>query len=567
MKKFSNISTRDDLAELLGIKKSVLTYVLYKAKVDSFYTSFEIPKKTGGTRQIDAPTGALKSIQQRLAYALWECQKTLHAEQNIHANISHAFEKKKGIITNAQIHRNKYLVLNLDLEHFFESFHFGRVSGYFEKNKDFLLPHDVAIIVAQLTCYQGHLPQGAPSSPIITNLICQIFDMRILKIAKKYKLDYTRYADDLTFSTNDRSFAEKKKLFIEELEAEIVKAGFAINQKKTRMCLRDSQQMVTGLVVNQKINVNAEYCRTTRAMAHQLYTTGSFQNDGREGTLAQLEGRFSFINQLDHYNNKIDGEKHSFRTLNGREKQYRKFLFYRYFFAHEKPLIVTEGKTDIRYLKAALKKLWMFYPELITKENGGRFKYKVAFLRKTKRLSYFMDIAQDGASTMKNIYNYFSEESNRDYPNFYTMFSKIRTPSQQQPVVLLFDNETQTKRPLKHFMDYAKINDVDKANLQTTLFLRLHPLSNLYLLTNPLVENKKECEIEHLFTEETRAQIIGGKQLCLKDDFDIQKFYGKEIFSQHISQNYTQIDFDGFKPLLNALLQIVRESSKVQNGQ
>ena len=198
----------------------------------------------------------------------------------------------------------------------FESFHFGRVSGYFEKNKDFLLPHDVAIIVAQLTCYQGHLPQGAPSSPIITNLICQIFDMRILKIAKKYKLDYTRYADDLTFSTHDRSFAEKKKLFIEELEAEIVKAGFAINQKKTRMCLRDSQQMVTGLVVNQKINVNAEYCRTTRAMAHQLYTTGSFQNDGREGTLAQLEGRFSFINQLDHYNNKIDGEKHSFRTLN-----------------------------------------------------------------------------------------------------------------------------------------------------------------------------------------------------------------------------------------------------------
>ena len=97
MKKFSNISTRDDLAELLGIKKSVLTYVLYKAKVDSFYTSFEIPKKTGGTRQIDAPTGALKSIQRRLAYALWEYQKTLYAEKNIHASISHAFEKKKGI--------------------------------------------------------------------------------------------------------------------------------------------------------------------------------------------------------------------------------------------------------------------------------------------------------------------------------------------------------------------------------------------------------------------------------------------------------------------------------------
>ena len=566
MEKFSNIRTRNDLAELLGIKKSVLTYVLYKAKVNSFYTSFEIPKRTEETRQIDAPMGALKIIQQRIAYALSEHQKSLREEKNIRANISHAFEKKKGIISNAQIHRNKYLVLNMDLEHFFESFHFGRVSGYFEKNKDFLLSHSVAIIVAQLTCYRGHLPQGAPSSPIITNLICQIFDMRILKIAKKYKLDYTRYADDLTFSTNDRSFVEKKDLFIEELEKEIVKAGFAINQKKTRMCLRDAQQMVTGLVVNQKLNVNAEYCRTTRAMAHQMYTTGSFQIDGQKGTLAQLEGRFSFINQLDHYNNKIDGEKHTFRTLNGREKQYRKFLFYKYFFAHEKPLIVTEGKTDIRYLKAALRKLWMHYPELITKESGGRFKYKIAFLRKTKRLSYFMEIAQDGANAMRNIYNYFSEENNRDFPNFYTMFAEIRTPSHQQPVVLLFDNETQTKRPLKYFMDYAKINAEDKANLQATLFLRLRPLSNLYLLTNPLVENRAECEIEYLFTSEARAQIIGGKQLCLKDDFDIQKFYGKEIFSQYISQNYTQIDFNGFRPLLDALVKIVGESSKIQKG-
>ena len=280
MKRFSEITTRDDLAELLGIKTKTLTYVLYKAKVDSFYTSFEIPKKTGGTRQIDAPTGTLKGIQERLAHMLWEYQKVLRIEKNVRANISHAFEKKKSIITNAQIHRNKHIVLNLDLERFFESFHFGRVCGYFEKNKDFLLPHDVSIVLAQLACYHGHLPQGAPSSPIITNLICQIFDMRILKVAKQHKLDYTRYADDLTFSTNDRSFIERKDIFLQELENEIVRAGFSINKKKTRMSLSDSQQSVTGLIVNQKVNVNAEYYRKTRAMAHQLYTNGCFQIDG-----------------------------------------------------------------------------------------------------------------------------------------------------------------------------------------------------------------------------------------------------------------------------------------------
>lgn len=561
MKRFSEITTRDDLAELLGIKTKTLTYVLYKAKVDSFYTSFEIPKKTGGTRQIDAPTGTLKGIQERLAHMLWEYQKVLRIEKNVRANISHAFEKKKSIITNAQIHRNKHIVLNLDLERFFESFHFGRVCGYFEKNKDFLLPHDVAIVLAQLACYHGHLPQGAPSSPIITNLICQIFDMRILKVAKQHKLDYTRYADDLTFSTNDRSFIERKDIFLQELENEIVRAGFSINKKKTRVSLRDSQQSVTGLIVNQKVNVNAEYYRKTRAMAHQLYTNGCFQIDGKEGALAQLEGRFSFINQLDRHNNQIDGESHNFRNLNGREQQYKKFLFFKHFYAHEKPLIITEGKTDIRYLKAALKKLWMYYPDLVTKESNSRFTYKVAFLRKTKKLSYFLGIVQDGASAMKNVYNYFSDNDSHNFPNYYAMFSKLQTLPSQQPVILLFDNETITKRPLYHFLTYIRATDEERKCIQTDLFFPLRPLTNLYLLTNPLVENRAECEIEFLFTPETRALRIGGKELCLKDDFDIQKYYGKEIFSQYISQNYTQIDFSGFRPLLDSLLLIVKNSA------
>lgn len=123
----------------------------------------------------------------------------------------------------------------MDLECFFDSFHFGRVCGYFEKNKDFLLPREVSIIIAQIACYNGRLPQGAPSSPIISNLICQVLDMHLLKIAKKYRLDYTRYADDLTFSTNNRVFLDSYEDFIKETTALILKAGFTVNKKKTRI--------------------------------------------------------------------------------------------------------------------------------------------------------------------------------------------------------------------------------------------------------------------------------------------------------------------------------------------
>ena len=114
--------------------------------------------------------------------------------------------KNKSIYTNAAIHRNKRFVLNMDLQNFFDSFHFGRVRGFFIKNRNFNCTNEIATMIAQIVCYKGKLPQGAPSSPVITNLICGSLDYRISKLSKKYKLDYTRYADDITFSTNNRHF-------------------------------------------------------------------------------------------------------------------------------------------------------------------------------------------------------------------------------------------------------------------------------------------------------------------------------------------------------------------------
>lgn len=140
MKKFCDIINRNDLADFLSLQRGLLTYLLYVKGVDYFYQEFDIPKKSGGIRRIKAPTSALKAVQKKLMLALTNYQQEIIKDYNLQSDISHAFENNKSIITNAKIHRNKRYVINFDLEDFFDSFHFGRVKGFFEKNKYFRLP-------------------------------------------------------------------------------------------------------------------------------------------------------------------------------------------------------------------------------------------------------------------------------------------------------------------------------------------------------------------------------------------------------------------------------------------
>ncbi|WP_313468613.1 reverse transcriptase domain-containing protein [Streptococcus parasuis] len=225
--------------------------------------------------------------------------------KNTKNRISHAFFKGKSIKTNALPHRNKRYVLNVDLQDFFDSIHFGRVHGFFKNNDFFKLP-DVATVIAQLTCYKGVLPQGAPTSPIISNLICQILDYKIIELCQEYHLTYTRYADDLTFSTNEKNFDNNYQDFLDKLDKLVTRSGFKINAEKTHFQEYNGRQTVTGLSVNKKLNVKKDFYKHTRSMAHSLYKTGKFMINGKEGTLNQLEGRFSFINDLVKYNNRLE---------------------------------------------------------------------------------------------------------------------------------------------------------------------------------------------------------------------------------------------------------------------
>lgn len=349
---------------------------------------------------------------------------------------------------------------------------------------------------------------------------------------------------------------------MKEISAVISKAGFTINEKKTRLLYRDSRQEVTGLVVNKKINVNRTYVKKTKAMAHQLYTTGEFTIDGKIAGIKQLEGRFSFIDQLDLYNNKLDEEKHDAYHLSGRELQYRAFMFYKNFYAHEVPLIVTEGKTDVRYLKAALMKFYTKYPSLIEKDDKGQFVFKIKFFRRSKRWKYFFGISLDGGDAMKVLYRYFTGK--KGCTDYFSYFQKLSGRAQSSPVILLYDNETESKRPLKSFLsEDAGITEAQKEDLKKNLLFNLLPDSKLFLLTNPLMPGKAECEIEDLFTADLLNLVLGGKTFSRKDRPDKDKHYGKEIFSEYVLANYQSIDFQGFIPLLDALNSIVESDKAV----
>lgn len=567
MLSLKDVKTRKDFAAFLGIKLKFLTYILYHIKVENLYTTFEIPKKNGGTRIINAPDKTLKKIQKRLMNKLCNYQYKIKKDENIKINISHGFEKGKSIITNARIHRNKRFVLNIDLKDFFASFHFGRVIGFFEKNINFRIPKDIAIIIAQLCCYKGSLPQGAPTSPIISNMICNIFDMRVLKLAKKYKLDYTRYADDLTFSTNNKDFLNTYNEFLLCISKEVEKAGFCINQKKTRLFYKDSRQEVTGLVVNKKISINHSYCKYTRAMANSLYKNKAFNIDGEDATMNQLEGRFAFINQIDWYNNIInindnehnDGKKNNDKKLNCREKEYQKFIFYKYFFGNQKPLIITEGKTDILYLKSAIKSLYADFPDLIKKNSNDKFEFKVSFLRRTKRLEYFLNFVKDGADSIQNIYKFFV---GLEVVNYSEYFKKITKNIAANPIILIFDNEiSNSNKPIRKFINLVnKTSKANKKEIENILDKELytHIVDNLFLATNHLVRDKKECEIEDLFDDKMLNHKIDEKVFCRDSAiFDKQKHYSKEIFSKYISKNYKDIDFINFKPMLKNIVKII----------
>jgi RNA-directed DNA polymerase len=402
-------TTLKQFASIIGYKAQALSFILYKIPDDKKYTTFDIPKKSGGTRRIDAPVARLKYLQRSLSDLLYDCAKEIDAKGNEdrQKSLSHGFKRSHSIITNAYPHRNRRYVLNFDLENFFPSINFGRVRGFFLRNKAFGLHKTVATLIAQIACHGNSLPQGSPCSPIISQLIAHILDVRLVQLAKAHKCRYTRYADDITFSTNQKQFppalafrdeaASSEWTLGQELIAKVSNTGFSINPAKTRMQCKPSRQLVTGLTVNVKVNIRAQYYRYARAMCNSLFKTGTYFQPGldssgaaRISTLTKLEGVLNHIyfvkDEADprELKKKVDCPTAA-RTL------YKDFLFFKNFVYLEKPLILCEGKTDAIYLKAAIQNLTAFHPKLATVQ-GKSVNLNISFFNYTNLTHKILDI-------------------------------------------------------------------------------------------------------------------------------------------------------------------------------
>lgn len=235
------------------------------------YSFFEIPKKSGGSRPINAPCGNLKWFQ----ICLNELFKAIYTP----SPYAMGFTVGRSIVDNALRHTNQNYVFNIDLKDFFPSISQARVWKRLQL-APFNFNAKIASIIAGLCsilekhyvdgecsecCYV--LPQGAPTSPLLTNAICDTLDRRLHGLAKRFGLHYSRYADDITFSSMHNVYQPGSD-FRQELERIISEQHFTINDKKTRLCHCSKRQEVTGLTVGTKINVSRRYVKDIRAILH-----------------------------------------------------------------------------------------------------------------------------------------------------------------------------------------------------------------------------------------------------------------------------------------------------------
>ena len=312
------ITDLDALAAMLGIERNQVIWLTMQpdeSTTGSHYRLFEVRKKSGGTRVLAAPLPRLKSAQRALL-------EKLVTKLPIHS-AAHGFRRGRDILTGASAHVGKDVLVSVDIKDFFPTFTFRRVSGYFRwmgygRGIANTLASLMTARLNEAASLQGtkwkpayalkhpdlrwshpQLPQGAPTSPGIANAICWRMDKRLNALARKFGGDYTRYADDITFSGGEDMARSAPKLL--GIVREIVRTeGLELNEAKTRVMRRGRQQRVTGVVVNEKTNVSRRDFDRLKAILHNCVKHGpASQNrenvpDFRE----HLRGRIAHVTHI-----------------------------------------------------------------------------------------------------------------------------------------------------------------------------------------------------------------------------------------------------------------------------
>jgi RNA-directed DNA polymerase len=568
LEELRSIKSVSGLAELLKFKPSALTFLLHKLPADQKYQNFSIPKRSGGIRQIAAPTKQLKLLQKRVSRLLNACLGEIEKD---FPSPAHGFKIGRTIFTNAAQHCKRRYVFNIDLEEFFPSIHFGRVKGLLEKSDNFRLEPIVAKALANIICHESKLPQGAPSSPVVSNLIARMLDVHLARLAKRNRLTYTRYADDLTFSTNLRLFpqAVAKKVDAhkwecgEELVSIIKSCGFQINNKKTRMLYESSRQEVTGLVVNDRVSVPAEYRRWARAAVSMLIKTGNFFEQPlkkfigpplakpKNGSLKRLEGALSYIYSAHKFrraqNKKGLAASDANEDLHSDEQVYRKFLYYSKFYLAEKPIIVCEGETDVMYLQKAMVVFGENYPDLIDAalEKGDDHRFKVKFAKHNDVASRILNL-HGGTDALKHFCRIYVEQTKKFIGG---------VPS--SPAVIIVDADKAGNDVFNYAKGIAKKQGSEEKDSPDFIFVK----PNIYVLLIPNSKGEKESVVENLFPANFLQKTLDGKTLTLTNNKAGQKEFGKMYFAKYILPTAVAADLEEFKPLLNKLVAVINDFS------
>jgi RNA-directed DNA polymerase len=288
IKPFKNL--REIATALKRNYRRQLFHIAYGLAPGARYREFTIPKKSGGTRRICAPRIALLKLQRDMLHLL---QGDYRPRAHIHGFVS---GYQRSIVSNARQHVGKRWVLNLDLEDYFETVHFGRIQGRL-KASPYNYPERIAQFIAHIACFQTQkevdgiiqttsvLMPGGALSPILANIVTDKLDAELSRFCRQLGCTYTRYADDISISSNRRTFpapiggftsseSPVEVILSDTFQQMIEDNGFSINHSKTRLLGRTHQQEVTGLIVNEKVNVKRKFVRNVRAMLHDWEFSG-----------------------------------------------------------------------------------------------------------------------------------------------------------------------------------------------------------------------------------------------------------------------------------------------------
>lgn len=254
---------------------------------DNFYRKYWIPKKSGGRRKITEPLPSLKEIQR------WILDNILYRLEP--SKYAKAFVPGRSIKSNARFHRNQPMVLSLDIKDFFPSTNAAKVFGLY-RSLGYSKP--VVTMLTGLCCYEGALPQGAPTSPVLSNLLARRIDARLSGFALKHVIRYTRYADDMTFSG-----VFQPGQLISLVRRVLKDDGYRLNEKKTRLMHQHQRQETTGVVVNQKMQAPREYRRELRQAyfyirRHGLASHAAHKGISHNNYAEHLIGRANYVLSL-----------------------------------------------------------------------------------------------------------------------------------------------------------------------------------------------------------------------------------------------------------------------------